>query len=161
LQKDLPALLADIKALGYSVKLDTNGFRPDVLKALVDAGLVDYVAMDIKNCPARYGETAGLPRMDLGKIEESMTFLMKGSMPFEFRTTLAEEFHDEAAMKEIGLWLRRLAPDVKVKNFFLQPYVDRETVLDRSLHTPAKEKIRRFQAVLAPYAETVEIRGID
>ena len=73
LQKDLPQLLRKIKELGYLVKLDTNGNRPDVLKAVVEAGLVDYVAMDVKNCPARYGQTAGIPHMTLQHIEESIS----------------------------------------------------------------------------------------
>lgn len=161
LQKDLPELLAAIKDLGYSVKLDTNGFRPDVLRELVTAGLVDYVAMDIKNSPDRYGETAGLPRMDVSRIEESIRFLMEGSLPYEFRTTVVEEFHDEQAMEAIGKWTQHIVSGKKMKNYFLQPYVDRETVLNRRLHTPDKEKIRRFAAILEPYAEKVEIRGMD
>lgn len=161
LQKDLPALLSAIKDLGYSVKLDTNGFRPDVLQDLVKAGLVDYVAMDIKNCPDRYAETVGLPRMDLRRIKESIRFLMEGTVPYEFRTTVVEEFHDENSCDAIGQWTQHIVAQGKIKNYFLQPYVDRETVLNRSLHTPDKEKIRRFAAILAPYAENMEIRGMD
>ena len=160
-QKDLPRLLAAIKDLGYSVKLDTNGFRPQVLKEVVEAGLVDYVAMDIKNCPDRYGETVGLPKMDLAPVEESIRFLMEGKLPYEFRTTLVEEFHDEEACDRIGRWTQDIVAGGKIKNYFLQPYVDRETVINRTLHTPDKEKIRRFAAILAPYAEKVEIRGMD
>ena len=160
-QKDLARFLAAIKELGFSVKLDTNGFRPDVLKQVVEAGLVDYVAMDIKNSPDRYGETVGLPRMDLAPIEESIRFLMEGTIPYEFRTTVVEEFHDEAACGAIGKWTQHIVVEGKIKNYFLQPYVDRETVINRTLHTPDKEKIRRFAAILAPYAEKVEIRGMD
>lgn len=161
MQKDLPELLAAIKDLGYCVKLDTNGFRPGVLKQVVEAGLVDYVAMDIKNCPDRYGETAGLPKMDLAPIEESIRFLMEGNLPYEFRTTVVEEFHDEDACGAIGKWTQDIVVGRKIKNYFLQPYVDRETVINRTLHTPDKEKIRRFAAILEPYAEKVEIRGMD
>ena len=102
LQKELPALLRDIKALGYAIKLDTNGYRPDVLRALVEENLIDYVAMDIKNCPRRYGETAGLPGLDLSKIEESMTFLIRGTLPYEFRTTVTAQHHTPEDMKEMG-----------------------------------------------------------
>lgn len=159
-QKDLPELLRAIKALGYSIKLDTNGYRPRTLKALVEEQLVDYVAMDIKNCPDRYGQTVGLPRLDLTPIEESIRFLMEGSLPYEFRTTVVEEFHDEEACVSIGRWTQHIVAQEKIKNYFLQPYVDRETVLNRSLHTPNQEKIRRFAAILEPYAEKVEIRGM-
>ncbi len=161
LQKDLPALLQAIKDLGYAIKLDTNGYRPEVLKELVEAGLVDYVAMDIKNCPDRYAETAGLPGINLERIEESMRFLLSGKINFEFRTTVVDEFHDEKVMEEIGLWLQNIDAVHKAQNFFLQPYMDRESVLVTGLHTPGKEKIRRFQAILEPFTKNVEIRGMD
>ncbi|MBQ9189198.1 MAG: anaerobic ribonucleoside-triphosphate reductase activating protein, partial [Clostridia bacterium] len=69
LRKDLPDLFRRIKAMGYPIKLDTNGLHPDRLKALLDEGLVDYVAMDIKNCPEKYAVTAGLDTVDLDKIQ--------------------------------------------------------------------------------------------
>jgi len=161
LQKDLKELLRQIKALGFCVKLDTNGYRPEILRELVEAGLVDYVAMDIKNCPDRYGETTGIGNLNLKRIEESIRFLLSEKINFEFRTTIVEEFHDESALEKIGLWLRALDPEHKPKNFFLQAYVDRESVLRPGLHTPNGEKIRRFQRVLEPFAENVEIRGIE
>ena len=161
LQKDLKELLRQIKALGYCVKLDTNGYRPEILQELAEEGLVDYVAMDIKNCPERYAETAGIRNMDLEKLQESVRFLLSGKINFEFRTTIVEEFHDETALEKIGLWLRELDPEHRPKNFFLQAYVDRESVLRPGLHTPDSEKIRRFQRVLEPFAEKVEIRGIE
>ena len=83
LYKELPALLAQIKALGFSVKLDTNGSRPEVLKALVAQKLVDYVAVDAKNSPARYAETVGKENFDLAPVEESMRFLIEGDLPYE------------------------------------------------------------------------------
>lgn len=161
LKKDLEELLTQIRELGYQIKLDTNGYRPAVLKKLVEQGLVDYVAMDIKNCPHRYGETTGMPGMDLGRIEESIRFLLSGKINYEFRTTVVDEFHDEKAMAEIGLWLQKIDPVHKAQNFFLQPYVDRESVLMPGLHTPDKERIRRFQAALEPFTEKTEIRGLE
>ena len=77
LSPDLRDLLVAIKELGYGVKLDTNGSRPAVLKALVAEGLVDYVAMDIKNAPSRYAQTCGVSKIDLAAIEESAAFLMQ------------------------------------------------------------------------------------
>ena len=161
LQPDLEGLLAEIKALGFLVKLDTNGSRPQVLEMLVEKGLVDYVAMDIKNSPERYGETAGVPNMTLDRLEQSMQFLLTGSVAYEFRTTVADELHDEQGMEQIGKWLNRLAPDRKAKNFFLQPYVDRESVLVSGLHTPAKEKLHKMAASLAPFVQQVSIRALD
>ncbi len=160
LQPGLPALLEKIKALGYPVKLDTNGSRPQVLKALVKAGLVDYVAMDIKNSPARYGETAGVPKMNLSPIEESARFLLTGNVPFEFRTTVTEELHSEADFTHIGVWLQKLEPDHKAERFFIQPYADRDSVLFTGLHTPSGEKLLKFQENIAPFVQNAEIRGL-
>ena len=89
LHKDLPVFAEKIRALGFAVKLDTNGSRPDVLRTMVEAGLVDYAAMDIKNARAKYASTCGLDKLDIGKIEQSAAFLMEGRIPYEFRTTVA------------------------------------------------------------------------
>ena len=161
LQKDLPQLLHKIKDLGFLVKLDTNGNRPDVLKAVVDAGLVDYVAMDIKNCPERYGTTAGIPNMTLAHIEESIRYLVEEHTAYEFRTTVADELHDETAMTQIGQWLTELNSGCKIPKLFLQPYVDRDSVLVSGLHTPSKEKLHKMAESLKPYIQCVSIRGLD
>ena len=91
LRPGLPGLLREIRALGYSVKLDTNGSHPQRLRAVVEAGLADYVAMDVKNSPGRYAETAGVPGLDLRPIRESVAFLLEGTVDYEFRTTVVEQ----------------------------------------------------------------------
>ena len=161
LQKDLPQLLESIKALGFSVKLDTNGNRPAVLKDLVSRGLVDYVAMDIKNCPERYGETAGIPRMDLAGVEESMLFLMHGELPFEFRTTVVQELHRPEDLLSIGNWFQRLSPEKKVEKYFLQPYTDRDSVLSGGLHAPEKAVLQEFLRIISEFVHKAEIRGVE
>ena len=161
LQQDLDQLLRSIKALGYAVKLDTNGTRPEMLKKLVTEGLVDYVAMDIKNSPAQYGETVGVPRIHLDTIEESIRFLLSGTVDYEFRTTVVDELHDTASMEAMGQWLQSLAPDTKTKRFFLQPFTDRDSVLVSGLHTPEKAKCLVFAEVLRPYVHAVEIRALE
>lgn len=161
LQSDLADLLREIKSLGFAIKLDTNGFRPNVVKALAAEKLIDYVAMDIKNCPSRYSETAGVPGMQLDKIEETMRFLLEGSLDYEFRTTVVEEFHDDDSIAQIGIWLSRLAPECKAKRLFLQPYAGRDSVLRPGLHTPDSEKLALWAALLRPYAEFVGIRGTE
>ena len=157
LQKDLPQLLKQIKEMGYAIKLDTNGSQPTMLKHLIRENLIDYVAMDIKNCPDRYAETTGLSKMS-AEIEKSIAFLMGGAVDYEFRTTVVEEFHDEAAIEAMGKWLSRIG---RVKRLFLQPYADRDSVLQSGLSTPSSEKLERFKAILAPYAEFVAIRGAE
>ena len=159
LQKELPQLLSRIKELGFSVKLDTNGYRPDILKALVSQGLVDYVAMDIKNCPARYGETTGVADLDLSRIEESMVFLMEGALDYEFRTTVVQEFHTVQDIANIGQWFRKLSPEHIVKKYFLQPYTDRDSVLCGGLHPPNPTQLQAFLDAAKPCVHRAEIRG--
>ena len=160
LQKDLPQLLESIKALGYAVKLDTNGYRPEVLKNLLEAGFVDYVAMDVKSDPAGYAETAGLPGLELSRIEESLGLLLSGVVDYELRTTLVEPLHDEQSVLGIRDWLGALGDGKKVKRYFLQPFVDRDTVLFGDFRAPEMEKLLKYQQILRPCAEKVEIRGI-
>ena len=118
LHTKFPELLRKIRQLGYAIKLDTNGYRPDVLKSLAGEGLLDYVAMDIKNCPARYSETAGVPNLNMEKLEESIRFLIEGSLDYEFRTTVAEELHTPEDFQRMGQWFRTLCPEKQPKKIF-------------------------------------------
>lgn len=160
LHPDLPDLLRRIKELGYPVKLDTNGYRPDVLRKLAEEGLVDYVAMDIKNGPEDYGTTAGLSKIDLSRIEESIRFLARGAVDYEFRTTVVAELHNDASMAQMGKWLCDVAGG-PVRKLFLQKFVDRDTVMFAGLSAPEDAEMQRFVSILAPAAETVKIRGTD
>ncbi len=175
LQKDLPELLRAIKEMGYLIKLDTNGYRPEVLKALVAEGLVDYVAMDIKNSPERYAITCGIESdgFDLSRIEESMRFLMdRGadaesgadengmSFDYEFRTTVVHPLHDEEAIGSMGDWLLNLVPGRRAKALYLQPFVDRDTVAVAGLLPPTADEMREYKGFLEGCAQAVELRGI-
>ncbi len=160
LQKDLPQLLKGIKALGFRVKLDTNGSRPEVLKALVSDGLVDYVAMDVKNSPARYGETVGISRPDLASIEESLRFLIEGNVACELRTTVVAELHSEASITEMGQWLSSLVPGKKPEKLYLQCFVARDSVLQSGLTPPEEEQLKQYAAILAPYVGSAAVRGL-
>lgn len=159
LYKTLPDFLAKIKEMGFLVKLDTNGYRPEVLKALVQQGLVDYVAMDVKNSPAMYAQTVGLEKMELSSIEESLRLLIGGELPYELRTTLVRQLHDAASIQDMGAWLAALVPGRKPKKLFLQSFVDRDTVLFAGLSAPEQEATAGFAKILAPFAEEVTIRN--
>ncbi len=159
LSAELPDLIRHIRALGYAVKLDTNGSRPAVLKALVGEGLLDYVAMDVKNSPARYGEITGVAHLSLAPIEESLRFLMEGHVDYELRTTLVEQFHDEAAIAEMGAWVASLSPAAKPGKWFLQSFVDRESVEYAGLSAPPASTTLRYAERLAPYADSVSVRN--
>ena len=156
---ELKELLTQIKELGFAVKLDTNGSRPAVLKDLAEAGLVDYVAMDIKNCPDRYAETCGLKQVDLAAVAESAAFLMAGNLDFEFRTTVVDELHTPQDMVKMGRWLTELSGGKPVKKLFLQPFVDRDTVAFSGLHAPDKAKLETFTELLKSFVLEINVRG--
>lgn len=158
LQKELPQLLKKIKELGYSVKLDTNGMQPKALKSLVAEGLVDYVAMDIKNSPKNYAQTAGLPQIDLSKIEQSMVFLMNGAVDYEFRTTVVQQLHSEQDFSDMGSWFAALSEN-KPEKYFLQSFVDRDSVLYGGLSAPESARLQRFLSLISPFVHSAKIRG--
>ena len=159
LYKDLPEFLGKIKELGFLVKLDTNGSRPDVVKELVRKQLVDYIAMDVKNSPAMYAQTVGLEKMDLTPIEESLRFLLSSNVDYELRTTLVSQLHTTASIQDMGVWLGSLVTGLKPKRLFLQSFVDRDTVLFAGLSAPESETTRGFAKILEPFVETVTIRN--
>ena len=160
LQPELPRFLRSIKDLGFLVKLDTNGYRPEVLRSLVEAGLVDYVAMDVKNGPSHYAATTGHPGIDPDRIADSLRFLITGNVPYEFRTTVVEELHSEASILEMGRWLSELAAPEKPGQLFLQCFTDRESVLLSGLHAPQRETLEKFVEILTPYVDKIALRGV-
>ena len=136
LRQELPTLLGEIRALGYKIKLDTNGAHPAQLRRILDAGLADYVAMDIKNSPERYAETIGRAQFDVAPIRESVRLLMAGDTDYEFRTTVVAQLHDLDSFRSIGPWLQG------AKRYFLQAFTDRDTVPFGNLHAPSKEELK-------------------
>ena len=147
-------LLEKIKALGYVIKLDTNGAFPERLEAVVCAGLADYVAMDIKNSPARYAETAGVPGLALTPIFRSVSFLLRGTVDYEFRTTAVAELHDDASFVQLGDWL------MGAKRYFIQCFEPRDTVLRAGLSAPSEMQLHCWAELVRPKIPAVEIRGI-
>lgn len=154
LRADLPEFAARIREAGFSVKLDTNGSHPQMLARLLDEGLVDYVAMDVKNSREKYARTVGLPTIDLGPIDESIGLLLHGPVPYEFRTTVVREFHEAHDFEEMGKWI------AGAQHYYLQPYVERDTVPDRTLSAPDAASMREFANAAAAYVEHVELRGV-
>ena len=155
LQKDLPDFAAKVRELGYPVKLDTNGNHPDRLEKMIREDLVQYVAMDIKNSPERYAETAGLRQLDLAPIRESVRMLMEGKTDYEFRSTAVAELHDDESFEQIGQWIKG------AKRYFLQRFTDRDTVPFQGLHSPGKEQMEHWAEIIRPYVPAVELRGVE
>jgi len=151
---DISETAKKIKALGFLVKLDTNGSFPQKLKSLAEKKLIDYVAMDIKNSPAHYEQTCGAP-VNMEAITESVDFLMHGKVDFEFRTTVVSQFHTSESMLEIGKWLKG---DEK---YFLQAFSDSGSLIQDGLSGVSKEQMSGFADIVSPYIPRVSLRGID
>ena len=164
LHRDLPDFIARIRALGFAVKLDTNGTHPDMLREVLEKGLVDYVAMDVKNSPARYALTAGLTEKEtdensepafVSAVRESIRILMESGVDYAFRTTVVEELHREEDFEEIGALIKG------AKRYFLQCFTDRDTVPYAGLSAPSKAKLEACAAIVRRYVGDVKIRGVE
>lgn len=155
LQPDITEFIKKIRALGFLIKLDTNGSFPDKLIELGEAGLIDYVAIDIKNSKEKYAQTTGLKTLDIKKIEKSVDYLMNGNIPYEFRTTLVKEFHTLADLEKIADWIG------ESQAYFLQNFVDSGDLIQNGLHGFSVEEMRAFQRALKNRFKMIELRGIN
>lgn len=155
LAPDLSDFLDDIKDMGLLIKLDTNGYRPDVLKNLTLQGLVDYVAMDVKGSASDYGDICGISDFKLSHIQESMDFLMEKRIDFEFRTTVVKELHNKNDFESIGKWIAG-APA-----YYLQNYLESKHVISSVFSSYNKEELEVFRKILKNYIPLVEIRGVE
>lgn len=150
---DLIDKIKQIKQLGYLIKLDTNGTNPDMIKTLHQEGLFDYVAMDIKNSPSLYPLTAGVKHVDLSKINESIQYLMRSGIDYEFRTTLVKEFHNNESIKEMGEFIKG------AKKLYLQKFVEREGCIKKGLHEINEDQANEFKNILEQFVNEVLLRG--
>lgn len=165
LQPDLRNFIKKVKELGYLVKLDTNGYKPEVLWELLDEKMLDYVAMDIKASKENYGRAAGVKRLDLARIEESVGILKSCDIPYEFRTTVVKGIHSIEEFETIGRWLEGCCA------YYLQAFRENDNMI--SLYeTDITEKSRRFSAfskaemesmaeMARKYIDKVELRGVE
>ena len=155
LHEGLENFLREVRKTGLKIKLDTNGSNAKKLKRVVEEGLVDYVAMDIKNEKAKYPLTIGLENFKVSDVEESVKFLMEGHVDYEFRTTLVKEFHEDTDFKKVGEWLKG------AKHYYLQNFEDHGTCISSGLHALEKEDILKIKETLIPYVEEIKVRGIE
>ncbi len=154
LYSELPSLLEKIKALNLKVKLDSNGTNPSMLKSLVKDGLVDYIAMDIKNSKEKYAITTGIPSFLLDKINESIEFLLTASIAYEFRTTIVKEFHTLEDIVSIGKWINGATA------YYLQSYKDSSDMIQTGLNPHTTDTLIEFTNLLKPYLANVFLRGV-
>ena len=156
LRPDLMDMMRRIKDMGYAVKLDTNGCFPERLQAVLEAGLADYVAMDVKNSREKYEQTAGVAGI-LPRVEESVALLRAGKTPFEFRTTLVDELHEPADFTAIGQWI------AGTERYFIQGFVDSGDILGGSecFHAASPEKAKACLAAVRQYVPEAQLRGVE
>ncbi len=147
--------VSTIKKMGYSVKLDTNGTNPDILKRLVGDGLLDYVAMDIKNSREKYAQTCGFDKtFDLVKIDESVDFIMSGNIDFEFRTTVVNPLHTSNDFIDIGKWLSGN------EKFYLQKFVDSGDLVGQGMSSYSDDDMIAFLDILKRLVPNAQLRGM-
>ena len=155
LEKELPIFLEKIKATGKLVKLDTNGYLSKRLKDILNAGLVDYVAMDIKNSPEKYPLTAGLEGMSVDPIYESIDAIMNAGIDYEFRTTVVKELHSEEDFEKISEMIKGC------KKYYIQSFTDSGNILGSGLSAPSRDELFNFLATVRKNGIQAELRGID
>lgn len=155
MQKDIRHFLEKLRAMGYKIKLDTNGTFPDRLRELIEAGLVDRVAMDIKNSPTLYGVSVGRADLDLGPVRESRDILLGGAVEYEFRTTVVKGLHTESSIAEAAQWISG------AREYYLQQYRDSGDVIAASgLEAFDEEEMRTLAEAAAVYVPSVQVRGV-
>ena len=155
LHDGLPDLLARIRELGFATKLDTNGCHPRMLERLLSDRLVDYVAMDVKNSPEKYARTAGVERVDLDAIAESIRLIMDGAPDYEFRTTVVAELHEAEDFHAMGQLIEG------ARRYFLQAFTDRDTVPFEGLSAPSADAMREFARIASAYVPETSLRGVE
>ncbi len=164
LQPDLCDFIEKVRALGYKIKLDTNGLKPNTLGQLLEKGFLDYVAMDIKAGRDNYSRATGI-NANIDKISESVSILLKSDVEFELRTTVVRGIHTEEDFADIKSWLSEIVGESasRIEHYYLQSYVYRDTVLDKdgAYESFTKEELESFAEILIPIADNVSLRGID
>lgn len=153
LNEDVAQFLAEVKQMGFSVKLDTNGTNPNLLKQLIDDKLVDYVAMDIKNSQAKYSLTCGV-NVNMEDIEKSVHLLKLGQVDYEFRTTVVRQLHTEQDIEDIARWL------VGSKTWYLQQFVDSGDLIGQGMSAWDEDTMHEFCKTANKHLPTF-VRGIE
>ena len=154
LQGDIEEFLKKVRESGFAIKLDTNGSFPEKLESIIENGLCDYVAMDIKNCKEKYPETIGMSNFDINAIEKSVEILKKSKVPFEFRTTVTKNFHTIIDIENIGKWISG------TENYFIQNFVDSGNLIDCNVEGVSKEDMEKMLEAVKKYVPSAEIHGI-
>lgn len=154
IQKNIKDFIYKIRKLNYSIKLDTNGSNPKLLKELINEGLIDYVAMDIKNVFSKYNLNIG-KKIELDNIKESINVLKENKVDYEFRTTIIKEFN---TFDDIFKVCKLVGTKSK---YYLQNFEDSSDVMDHSLHGFSKEELLTILKKLKSDYPNLEIRTLS
>ena len=154
LHAEIEDFISKVKELGYSVKLDTNGFFPDKLISLVNKGLIDYVAVDFKNCYEKYALTAGVENLDITPFKKTVEFLLSGGVDYEFRTTVVKGIHETQDIVEIAKTISG------AKRYFLQSFVDSGDLISSGFCAFSPENMKKARDLASTFVTNTEIRGI-
>ena len=155
LHKELDDFLSRVKDLGYLIMLDTNGTFPEHLEKLLHAGVVDHVAMDVKNSPALYAKTVGIDHFDLTPVEQSRDILMQGETEYEFRTTVVKGLHTKESLIETAQWI------TGAKEYYLQQFRDSGNIIEgANLSAFDDKEMHALAEAVSPYVPAVQVRGV-
>ncbi len=154
LQKDIESFMYEIKDKGFAVKLDTNGSYPEKLKGILELGLADYVAMDIKNSKEKYAQTIGMENFNIAPVEESLALLQNSGVPYELRTTVTSNFHDFDSIENLAEWIKG------TEKYFLQNFVDSGNLIDSTIKGVSRDDMRKMLEIVKKYIPKAELRGL-
>ncbi len=153
MQKDVVEFLKYLKGFGYKIKLDTNGCFPQKLKTVLDEGLADYIAMDIKSSKENYSLAAGA-KADISAVSKSVDLIMASGADYEFRTTAVKEIHTAEDFKAIANWISG------AKNYFIQQFNDSGNLISKGFSGFSKEEMQNFLDIVKTDIPNAELRGI-
>lgn len=155
LQEGLEEFIFRVRETGCLVKLDTNGYRPEVLEGLFKKKLLDYVAMDVKSSRQSYEKAAGVRGIDLSLLEESVDIIKNSGISHEFRTTVVKGIHKEEDIEAIGEWLQGSL------QYVLQSYRENENVIEPGFAAFESGELKTFAAIARKYIDNVRLRGVE
>lgn len=147
--------IREIRDLGFKVKLDTNGSFPERLNKILEEGLVEYVAMDVKQTKEKYSKIIDIKDFDISPINDSIKLLINSKIDYEFRTTVVKEYHQIEDIEGIAKWIEG------AKNYFLQSFKDSGELIGDNLSAHPKEILEKMGEIASKYVKNVSIRGID
>lgn len=166
LQNDIEDFLAQVKEIGYAIKLDTNGTYPKKLASILERSLVDYVAMDVKSSWAGYPKLIGLENAPavcqplIKNVQDSMEILKGGNTEFEFRTTIVNPLHSEDDIEEMAKAIGN------VEHYFMQSFADSGDILsgsgdDCKFSAYEKPVLEKYLEIAKKYIPNAQLRGVD